>query len=138
MFLLDTNVISELRKASGRFANPRVVQWAHQQPSGSFFLSSITIFELELGVSLMEQKDKSQGRILRAWLEQQVMTRFHDRILPIDTKVAKAGAKLHVPNPRPDRDAFLASTALVNGLTLITRNTKDFIGTGVEMVNPWI
>lgn len=138
MFLLDTNVVSELRKAGSGLANTEVVAWASQSPASTFFLSSITIFELELGVLLMENKDQAQGRRLRDWFEQKVVRVFEGRVLPLNTQVAKAAAKLHVPNPRPDRDAFLASTALVNGLTLVTRNTKDFAGTGVKILNPWL
>jgi predicted nucleic acid-binding protein len=138
MFLLDTNVVSELRKAGSGLANTKVVAWASQSPASTFFLSSITIFELELGVLLMENKDQAQGRRLRDWFEQKVVRVFEGRVLPLNTQVAKAAAKLHVPNPRPDRDAFLASTALVNGLTLVTRNTKDFAGTGVKILNPWL
>lgn len=138
MFLLDTNVVSELRKAGSGLANTEVVAWASQSPASIFFLSSITIFELELGVLLMENKDQAQGRRLRDWFEQKVVRVFEGRVLPLNTQVAKAAAKLHVPNPRPDRDAFLASTALVNGLTLVTRNTKDFAGTGVKILNPWL
>ncbi|MBS0613495.1 MAG: type II toxin-antitoxin system VapC family toxin [Proteobacteria bacterium] len=137
MFLLDTNVISELRKVRARKADPNVAAWARKVPAGSLFLSVIVIQELEIGTLLAQRRDASQGAILRAWLDEHVLPAFSERILPIDTTVARRSAALHVPDPRPIRDGLIAATALVHGMTLVTRNTVDFETTGVSLLNPW-
>ncbi len=116
MYLLDTNVVSELRKAGAGKANAKVVAWAGSVVSVEMFLSAITILELETGILLVERRDPTQGKMLRRWLETQVLPAFGERILPIDTQVAVRCAGLHVPDPRPDRDALIAATALVHGL----------------------
>ena len=97
----------------------------------------ITILELELGVLLMERRDPRQGEILRHWLDQRVMLAFANRILTIDVAVARQCARLHVPNPCAERDALFAATALVHGLTVVTRSRDDFVATGVALLNPW-
>ena len=135
MFLLDTNVISELRKA--RTADSRVVAWANNVEASLLFISAITVLELEQGVLLVERRDPKQGMALRAWLDGQVMPEFSRRILPIDSDVARRCAGLHVPDPRSERDALIAATALVHGLTVFTRNIADFDKTGVRLINPW-
>jgi toxin FitB len=137
MFLLDTNVVSELRKASAGKADKNVVSWASSTSAGDLFVSVITIQELEIGVLLAERRDPSQGRLLRRWLEAQVIPAFTHRILPVDTAVARRGAALHVPDPRPSRDALIAATALVHAMPVVTRNVTDFEPTGVDLVNPW-
>jgi predicted nucleic acid-binding protein len=137
MYLLDTNVISELRKAETRRADRNVKAWVAKADSGSMFLSVVTLMELELGTLLMERRDRAQGVALRLWLESQVLTAFTGRILAVDTRVAQRCAALHVPNPRSERDAFIAATALVHGMTVVTRNTSDFEGTGAALLNPW-
>nr|WP_047576644.1 type II toxin-antitoxin system VapC family toxin [Methylobacterium sp. ZNC0032] len=138
MFILDTNVISEMRKVRAGKADAKVSSWARETPGASLFLSTIVIQELEIGTLQLERKDPAQGAILRTWLEEHVLPTFHDRILPVDTSVASKSATLHVPNPRPYRDGFIAATALVFGMTLVTRNTGDFEGTGVRLLNPWL
>lgn len=135
MFVLDTNVVSELRRSHK--AAPQVAAWAAGLPLASFFLSSVTVLELELGVLLMERKDAAQGRLLRHWLENQVLPRFEGRILAVDTCVARRCAGLHVPDPRSERDALIAATALVHNMAVATRNVADFAATGVATVNPW-
>jgi predicted nucleic acid-binding protein len=135
MFLLDTNVISELRRPHR--ANPNVVAWAAAFPAASFFLSAISILEIEIGTLQFARKDSAQGALLRAWIDEQIMPRFDGRILPIDTSVAQRCARLHVPDPRSERDALIAATALVHSLTVVTRNTADFEPTGVALLNPW-
>jgi len=137
MYLLDTNVVSELRKARAGRADENVVAWAAEAPAASLFLSVITIQELEIGILLAERRDPPQGSILRTWLEDHVLPAFADRILPVDVPVARRSAALHVPDPRPVRDALIAATALVHGLTLVTRNVVDFQPTEVKVLDPW-
>lgn len=137
MFVLDTNVVSELRKVRQRKANAKVAAWAQRMDAADLFVSVITIMELELGILSIERKDAAQGAILRAWLEQQVLPEFAARTLPVDTAVAQRCARLHVPDKRSERDALIAATALVHGMTLVTRNVVDFQATGVALLNPW-
>ena len=135
MFLLDTNVISELRRPDK--ADRNVLAWANTAPAANFFMSAISILEIELGARLIERKDAVQGAILRAWIDDHILARFEGRILAIDTAVAQRCAQLHVPNLRAERDALIAATALVHGLTVVTRNVGDFEPTGVPLLNPW-
>jgi predicted nucleic acid-binding protein len=135
MFLLDTNVISELRRPEK--ANPAVVTWASTLPAASLFLSVISILEIELGARLVERRDGAQGAILRAWIDSQILPHFDGRILSIDTTVALRCASLHVPDPCAERDALIAATALVHGLTVVTRNVADFESVGLAVFNPW-
>lgn len=137
MFVLDTNVVSELRKVSLGKADRNVALWEVAVEAAALFVSAITILELETGVLLMERRDRKQGALLRAWLDNQVLTEFGDRILPVDTAVALRCASLHVPDRRSDRDALIAATALVHGMTLVTRNVRDFSGLHVPLLNPW-
>ena len=136
MFLLDTNVISELRRSDK--ADGNVVAWAGTVAAASFFLSAISILEIELGTLLIARRDATQGAILRSWIDDQILPRFEDRILPIDTAVAQRCTRLHVANPRAERDALIAATALVHGLTVVTRNVADFAPLGVTLLNPWV
>jgi len=137
MYLLDTNVISEIRKAPSGKANRNVIDWASNIPISNLYLSSISILELETGILLKERKDPEQASILHVWLKEHVLPSFENRILAFDTDVAIRCAALHVPDPRADRDSFIAATALVHGLTVVTRNIKDFIATNVNLLNPW-
>jgi toxin FitB len=137
MYLLDTNVISELRKTKSGKVDDNVRGWAKKVSSAKLFLSAITILELETGVRLVERRDSKQGAMLRTWLTEKVLPAFSGKILPIDMLVAQRCASLHVPNRRPDRDALIAATALVHGLRIVTRNTADFQNTNVSLVNPW-
>lgn len=137
MYVLDTNVISELRKAKAGKADEKVTAWTASVPPSLMFISAITILELELGTLLVERRDTRQGATLRAWLNNHVLPAFSDRILPIDTAVAQHCARLHVPQPRADRDALIAATALNHGMTVVTRNVADFATMGVSVHNPW-
>ncbi len=137
MYLLDTNVVSELRKVHTGKASPQVVAWANSVTPASLFLSAISVLELETGILLVERRDTKQGKALRDWLENQVLPAFDGRILVVDTAVARQCARLHVPDPRSDRDALIAATALVHGMTVVTRNVDDFKATGVALLNPW-
>jgi len=137
MFLLDTNVISELRKARAAKADPNVTAWARTVSPASLFLSVIVIQELEIGTLLAERRDPSNGAILRAWLNDHVLPSFAERILPIDTAVARRSADVHIPYPRPIRDALIAATALTHGMTVVTRYVADFESISVQILNPW-
>ena len=135
MYILDTNVVSELRKAKKAHQNVR--KWAQPLPSASLYISVISVLELEIGILLIERRDREQGAILRAWMDRHVLPTFSGRILPIDTAVAQRCATLHVPDPRSDRDALIAATALVHGMTVVTRNVADFERMEVGVLNPW-
>lgn len=134
-FLLDTNVISELRRPER--ANKNVSRWVGDQDDVSMSCSCVSILELEIGALRTLRHDKLQGHMLRTWIDERVLPRFEGRIMPIDVRIALQCAALHVPNPRADRDAYIAATALVHDLVVVTRNTRDFAGTGVKLFNPW-
>ena len=138
MFILDTNVVSELRKAAAGRANNGVTDWANSVPATLMFMSVITLHELEHGVLLAERSDPTKGAILRTWLDNSVNPAFADRLLPVDAEIARQSAALHVPNPAPFRDALIAATALHHNMTVITRNTSDFHRfTNLTVTNPW-
>ena len=137
MYLLDTNVVSELRKVRLGKADANVAAWADSVDAAELFVSAITIMELELGVLSIEHKDAAQGAVLRAWMERHVLPEFAERTLPVDTAVAQRCARLHVPDGRGERDALIAATALAHGMAMVTRNVADFEPTGVAIVDPW-
>lgn len=137
MYVLDTHVVSELRKVRAGKADPNVAAWSESVDAANLFVSAITVMELELGVLSIERKDPHQGALLRAWLEQHVLPEFSGRTLPVDTAVAQRCARLHIPDKRSERDALIAATALVHGMTVVTRNVADFQATGVAILNPW-
>lgn len=132
MFLLDTHVVSELRKA-----DRRLTDWFADKDSSTLFISDITLMELEVGVLHVERRDPSQGKRLRQWFDTRVQPQFAERCLAVDTQAAILCARLHSPDPRSERDALIAATALAHALTVVTRNTKDFEPTGVKLINPW-
>ncbi|MEZ5775442.1 MAG: type II toxin-antitoxin system VapC family toxin [Hyphomicrobiaceae bacterium] len=135
MYLLDTNIISELRRL-GR-VDRHVAAWAQTAEPATLFLSVITALEIEIGWRRIARRDQPQGDRLRAWMERQVLPAFDGRILPVSLAVVRRCAPLHVPDPRPDRDSLMAATALVHDLILVSRNVADFAGTGVRLVNPF-
>ncbi len=137
MYILDTNIVSELRKVKLGKANPNVAKWAESVDVAALYLSVISIQELEIGVLLAERRDPAQGAILRAWMTDQVLPAFSKRIISIDVKIAQQSALLHVPNPRPVRDCLIAATALVHGMTVVTRNVADFQLAGLAVINPF-
>jgi predicted nucleic acid-binding protein len=136
-FLLDTNVVSELRKVGDGRADSNVVRWLAGEDADRFYLSAVTVMELDLGIRLAERRDPVQGARLRAWMTERVLPEFAARILPVDTAVALRCAGLHVPDPRPERDALIAATALVHAMTVVTRNVADFAPIGVRILDPW-
>ncbi|MBU4527496.1 MAG: type II toxin-antitoxin system VapC family toxin [Hoeflea sp.] len=136
-FLLDTNVISELRKAGDGLADANVTAWVAAQDATAFLISAITILELERGVLSVQRRDSKQGGRLRKWLDDHVRPQFAGRILPIDDAIATRCAQLHIPDRRNEADALIAATALVHNLSVVTRNVKDFHETGVVVIDPW-
>lgn len=135
MYVLDTNVISELRQGKPK-QSPQVRAWAAAQPASQLFLSAITMLELEKGVLALERRTPPQGHALRDWLTG-VHAAFAGRILPFTEHTAILCAAMHIPNPRSDRDAMIAATALEHGMTVVTRNVVDFAGSGVQLINPF-
>jgi predicted nucleic acid-binding protein len=135
-YLIDTNVWSELRNRSRADTNVRA--WAESADPAELYLSVVTVFELERGVLLIERRDPQQGARLRLWLGERVLQPFERQTLPIDAAIARRCAALHIPDPRPERDALIAATALTHGLTVATRNVGDFEPMGVAVLNPWL
>ncbi len=138
MYILDTNVVSELRKAAAGKADLGVTEWADGVPAALMFVSVITIHELEHGVLLAERSDPAKGAVLRTWLDGSVVPAFADRMLDVDLPVVRRAAGLHVPDPAPFRDALIGATALVHRMVLVTRNVGDFERfERLEVLNPW-
>jgi predicted nucleic acid-binding protein len=133
MFLIDTNVISELRRPDK--ADRNVVAWA-SAPSVELLL--LRDHDSRNRAWRIARKDSAQGASLRAWIDHQVLGRFEGRVLAIDTVVAQRCARLHVSDKRAERDALIAATALVHGLAVVTRNLADFEAAGVALINPWL
>ena len=129
-YLLDTNVVSELRKARGR-ADPGVHAWARAQRTSDLWLSVITVMEVEIGVARIERRDERQGVQLRRWLDRDLLPAFEGRVL------GRRAAGLLVPDPRSERNVPIAATALEQGMTVVTRNLSDFASLGVELLDPW-
>ena len=136
-YLLDTNVVSELRKVGDGKADANVTKWVGAQDSNDLFISAITILEIERGILTIQRRDAAQGSRLRGWMDSRVRPEFAERVLPIDDAIATRCAHLHIPDRRNEADALIAATALVHGLTVVTRNVQDFDGAGVIVVDPW-
>ncbi len=137
MYLLDTNVISEIRKVRAGKADANVAAWADGVDAALLYISVITVQELEIGVLLAERRDQHQGAMLRTWLDRHVLPAFEGRVIAITTEIAQCSAALHVPNPHPFRDGLIAASALIHGFGVVTRNVADFEQTGVPVINPW-
>ncbi len=139
MYVLDANVVSEIRRAASGRADQRVIQWASQVEPALTYISVVTFMELEIGVQLVERRDEPSGVILRRWLEDDVRVAFEGRTLPVDIEVARVAAQLHVPDPAPVSDALIAATAMAHSMTVVTRNTSDFSRfDGLDVLDPWI
>lgn len=135
MYLVDTNVISELRRLNR--CDSHVRAWSEAQPRDHLFCSCVSVMELQIGAHRARRSDVRKADILQGWIEGIVLRNFEGRVLDVNLEIAIRCAALHVPNPRPDRDAYIAATALVHDLTVVTRNTRDFEGTGVRLFDPW-
>ena len=135
MFLLDTNVLSALRRPDT--APAQLVAWAAETPISDLYVSVMSVYEIDIGIRRIERRDTAQGGVLRAWFTRSVLGNFRGRILPVDEAVAMKCAELQVPDPKAERDCFIAATALVHRVVLVTRNVRDFTATGVELFNPW-
>ena len=135
MYLLDTNVLSELRTGKPQ-PDAQVLAWAADVPLGAQYVSVVTWMEIDIGILRLQRRDAAQAQALQAWFSQ-VRSLFAGRTLPVDEAVVQRCAQLHVPNPAPPHDALIAATALAHGLTLVTRNVRDFAGMGVKLINPW-
>lgn len=136
-YLLDTNVISELRKVGDGKADPNVAAWISAQDSRDLFLSAITILELERGILSIQRRDGVQGSRLRKWMDSRVRPEFAERVISVDDAIATRCAHLHIPDRRNEADTIIAATALVHGFAVVTRNIQDFQSTGVVLVDPW-
>ncbi len=137
MYLLDTNVVSELRKVKSGKADKNVRCWSFQVDPQLLYLSSISIHEIELGILMAERSDEVKGQVLRMWMIEHVLPSFEGRILSIDKQIAMISAKYHVPNPKPYRDTLIAATAVSHSMVVVTRNTQDFCLDRVKTLNPW-
>ncbi len=137
MYLLDTNVLSEARKIDAGRADPQVALWFSQVSETDLHISVLTLFEIQKGMLLKARRDPVQARQIEIWLTDWVRPGFKGRIIGLDDETALHAAHLHVPDPRPLLDALIAATALVHGLTLVTRNIRDFRNTGVALLDPW-
>lgn len=133
-YVLDTNVVSALR-VRGR--NPSVEAWAGSIPATEQFVTAVTIAEIERGVVAKERTDEAQGKVLRRWLEERLLTAFADRVLPFDLPAARILATLRVPEHAPLDDALIAAIAKAADMTIATRITKHFEPLGVRSHNPW-
>ncbi|MYA39233.1 MAG: type II toxin-antitoxin system VapC family toxin [Acidimicrobiia bacterium] len=138
MYLLDTNVVSEIRKIKSGRADPNVAVWAGAVRPEQLYISAVTIHEIETGVLLIERRDPISGTVLRSWFDNDVLRAFERRILPVDAEVARRAAPLQVPDPAPVTDALVAATALAHNMTVVTRNVGDFSRfRQLELLNPW-
>jgi toxin FitB len=137
VYLLDINVLSELRKIAAGKADKKVTKWANSVDAAELYLSTITIQEIEIGIVLLERKDLAQANVFRRWLEEQVLPSFEKRILSVDVSVARRSARFYIPDPKPIRDSLIAATSVVHAMVMVTRNVADFKLLGVNVLNPW-
>lgn len=136
-YLLDTNVLSEYRKVEKGTANPNFVKWQQHILLNQLYLSSITVMEINIGILRLARKDKKQASILKNWLDNKVLPNFKQQVLSFDLTTAIICSELHIPDPRPERDTMIASTALQHNLILVTRNVKDFNIPNLSILNPF-
>ena len=132
-FLLDTNVVSEIRKKS---PDPGVSAWFASVPAGELFLSVLVVGEIRQGIERLARRDPAQAEIFEQWLGR-LVDAYGDRVVPITARVAETWGRLNVPDPVPVVDGLMAATALVHGWTLVTRNVGDVTSTGVRLLDPF-
>jgi predicted nucleic acid-binding protein len=138
MFVLDTNVVSELRKVGLGKTSSAFAKWAADADLSQHYLSTATIVELEVGILRLEKKDPQQAWVLRQWLSNFVLPKFHGRILPVTTEIAlRAAYSLENTDSNSYPDALIAATAYVHKMVIVTRNQKHFSGAGMRIINPW-
>ena len=133
-FLLDTNVISELRKKDR--ANSGVTSWFSDLDGDTIYLSVLTLGEIRRGIENISRRDADAGANLNQWVSRIVMG-FEGRIIPVDATIADEWGRMNVPDPLPVVDGLLAATAKIRGMTLVTRNISDVSRTGIETLNPF-
>lgn len=138
MYLLGTDVIDQLRQARSDAADCRVLSWAKSQAPSELYISVITLLEIERGIIDVERADALQGIALRQWFEYQLKTTFAPRTLAIDAAVTECCARLRLADINSERNALLSATALVNKMSLVTKDTAAFVATGVKLINPWL
>lgn len=134
MYLLDTNVLSEFQRSR---PNEGVLSWVESVDPVKLNISVLTVLEIEVGILRLSRRDEVQAMRLRNWLDEAVLDGFEGRTLPITLEISRRAAQTHVPNSKPAIDALLGATASVHGLTVVTRNVKDFAELGVPVFNPW-
>ena len=134
-FLLDTNVVSELRR--GAKCDARVAAWQAAHSPSVCHLSVISLMEIRLGIELVRRRDPKHGEILQSWYDTKVRSAFSKRTLPVTPEIAEKCAELHAERTRPFRDSLILATALSHNLTVVTRNTKDFSDSAARILNPW-
>lgn len=137
MYLLDTNIVSELRKAEKGRADAQVLQWFSCIKIQHAYLSVISLAEIQTGILLLARRDEQAAAILQDWLKMRLLPEFAQRILPLDVQAALLSAQFHVPDKSPLNDAYIAATAKTHGLTLVTRHVRDFAGLGIEVFDPF-
>lgn len=137
MYVLDTNVLSEMRKLRKGVVHPQVRLWSESANISDLYLSSLTVQEIEIGSVRLRKRDPSQSLLFKRWLEETVLVDFAGRILPVDADVARRSAQFYAKDTPPYRDTLIAATAYVHHMAVVTRNVKDFEGMGVTIINPW-
>lgn len=136
MYVLDTNLVSEIRKVPAK-KNPAVQRWLEQQYSDQLFITSITVYELEVGVQRLARKDSAQATLIGDWLHGTLLPGFEGRVLDLDLESSLIAATYQVPDPRPSADCFIAAITQRHHMKLVTRNTKDFLAMNIPLINPW-
>ena len=137
MYLLDTNIVSELRKLETGKIHPQVYRWIKSNGFTHTYISAVTLAEIQTGILSLARKDKAQAASLDNWFTNRLLPAYRTKTLPVDTKVALIYAQLNVPNKRPINDAYIAATAIAHNLKLVTRNIQDFQGMPITLENPF-